>query len=216
MENARNYQRELDNLMSDEANRGKRVLIHACCAPCSSYCLLYLRPFFRVTVYYYNPNITEHPEYLKRVEEEKRLIAEYNKLNDGAFPIEYIDGNYEPEAFFEAVKGLEKEPEGGERCKKCFYLRLKSAGEVAKERDFDYFATTLTLSPLKNTNTLNIIGEQVAKEVGIDWLPSDFKKKDGYKRSIELSKEYDLYRQDFCGCGFSKAERARAKEEKNR
>ncbi|MBE5856610.1 MAG: epoxyqueuosine reductase QueH [Lachnospiraceae bacterium] len=216
MANKRNYQKELDDLMADSSNKGKRLLIHACCAPCSSYCLLYLRPFFRVTVFYYNPNITEEAEYRKRVEEEKRLISEYNKLGDGAYEISYIDGDYEPSKFYEASKGLEKEPEGGKRCEMCFALRLRRTGEVAREGDFDFFTTTLTISPLKNAETLNKIGERMGELVGVRWLPSDFKKKGGYQQSIELSKKYDLYRQDFCGCGFSKAERAMAKEEIDR
>ena len=213
MANKRNYQKELDDLMADSSNKGKSLLIHACCAPCSSYCLLYLRSFFRITVFYYNPNITEEAEYRKRVEEEKRLISEYNKLDDGAFEISYIDGDYEPSKFFEAAKGLEKEPEGGKRCEQCFALRLRRSGEVAKEGGFDFFTTTLTISPLKNADILNEIGERMGEKLGVRWLPSDFKKKNGYQRSIELSKEYDLYRQDYCGCGFSKAERERAKEE---
>lgn len=216
MSNPRNFSKELDNLMHDENNRGKRLFLHACCAPCSSYCLELLRQFFSVTVFYYNPNITYEPEYRKRVEEEKRLIDTYNKFDDG-FEISYIDGDYEPARFLEAAKGLEDCPEGGERCKKCFRLRLEETARKAKEGKFDYFTTTLTISPLKNASLLNEIGEELAKEYGIRWMPSDFKKKDGYKRSIELSKEFDLYRQDYCGCAFSKAEREKAKaEEENK
>ncbi|MBR4993216.1 MAG: epoxyqueuosine reductase QueH [Lachnospiraceae bacterium] len=210
MANVRNYQKELEAIMADENNRGRKLLLHACCAPCSSYCLEYLKGFFEITVFYYNPNITYEAEYKKRVAEEKRLIEAYNALGDG-YRISYIDGDYEPEVFLEASKGLENCPEGGERCLKCFELRLSKTAEVAKKEGFDFFSTTLTISPLKNAEALNEIGERMADKAGIRWLPSDFKKKNGYKRSIELSKEYDLYRQDYCGCAFSKAERERSK-----
>lgn len=217
MSNPRNYSKELDSLMLDEHNKGKRVFLHACCAPCSSYCLELLRQFFRVTVFYYNPNITYEPEYRKRVEEEKRLIATYNKFDDGGYEISYLDGDYEPNRFLEVSKGLEDCPEGGARCRKCFRLRLEETAKRAKEGNFDYFTTTLTISPLKNASLLNEIGEELSKEYGIRWMPSDFKKKDGYKRSIELSKEFDLYRQDYCGCAFSKAKREKSKaEEENK
>lgn len=210
MANVRNYQKELEEIMADESNKGKKLLLHACCAPCSSYCLEYLKEFFEITVFYYNPNITYEVEYRKRVAEEKRLIEAYNALGVG-YRISYIDGDYEPEVFLEASKGLENCPEGGERCLKCFELRLSKTAEVAKKEGFDFFSTTLTISPLKNAEALNEIGERLADKAGIRWLPSDFKKKNGYKRSIELSKEYDLYRQDYCGCAFSKAERERSK-----
>ena len=210
MANVRNYQKELEEIMADESNKGKKLLLHACCAPCSSYCLEYLKEFFEITVFYYNPNITYEVEYRKRVAEEKRLIEAYNALGVG-YRISYIDGDYEPEAFLEVSKGLENCPEGGERCLKCFELRLSETAEVALREGFDFFSTTLTISPLKNAEALNTIGERLADKAGIRWLPSDFKKKNGYKRSIELSKEYDLYRQDYCGCAFSKAERERSK-----
>lgn len=206
--NQRNFQKELDKILENmvkNGQEGSRLLLHSCCAPCSSYCLEYLSKYFEITVFYYNPNITLEPEYRHRVEEQKRLIAAYNE--EGVrFPISVIEGDYEPAVFLEAVKGLEKEPEGGARCEKCFRLRLQKTAELAKKEGVDYFTTTLTISPLKNAPLLNAIGEEMAKEVGVSWLPTDFKKKNGYKRSVELSAQYDLYRQDYCGCAFSKAE----------
>ena len=205
--NKRNYARELDGMIEQFQEKGEypRLLLHACCAPCSSYCMEFLRQFFDVTVFFYNPNITEDAEYHKRVAEEKRLISEYNAL--GGRRIEIIEGDYEPSDFFSAVKGYEDCKEGGERCRKCFELRLRESARVAKEGGFDFFTTTLTISPLKNADVLNEVGEEAGKEADIAFLPSDFKKKNGYKRSIELSKEYGLYRQDYCGCSFSKAQR---------
>ena len=188
------------------------MFLHSCCAPCSSYVLEYLRKFFAITVFYYNPNITEQEEYFKRVEEQKRLIREFNRqLEDvnltEAYPIEVIEGDYQRELFFDSVKGLENCKEGGERCFVCYELRLRETAKRAKELQADYFTTTLTISPLKNAAKLNEIGERLAQEYSVPFLPSDFKKKNGYQRSIELSKEYDLYRQDYCGCIYSKLER---------
>jgi len=211
----RNYQKELDSILCGLNAEGREpsLLLHSCCAPCSSYCLEYLRDYFRITVFYYNPNITEQEEYRKRVREEIRLIGAYNSLRreDGGKreEIQIIEGDYEPDSFFEMAEGLENCPEGGERCFRCYELRLRKTAELAAKQGFDYFTTTLTISPLKNAGKLNEIGERLAKEYGSAWLPSDFKKRDGYKRSIELSKEYDLYRQDYCGCVFSKEERDR-------
>lgn len=211
-----NYSRELDKILDHPANRGKSLLLHSCCAPCSSYVLEYLRGFFRITVFYYNPNITEDAEYRKRVEEQKRLIGEMNRrLSGQEFPIEVIEGDYEPDRFFECVKGLEHCREGGERCTVCFELRLRETALLAKQQAADYFTTTLTISPLKNAARINEIGEELAKEYGIPFLPSDFKKKDGYKRSIQLSAEYGLYRQDYCGCVFSRVQREEEKKEKS-
>ncbi len=214
----RNYQKELDKILEqiikDDTKKGQRLLLHSCCAPCSSYVLEYLRQYFKITVFYYNPNISMEPEYRKRVEEQKRLIAEYNTLEGKGYPIEVIEGDYEPSAFYEAAKGLEQCPEGGERCFACYELRLRKTALLAKEGAYDYFSTTLTISPLKNAKKLNEIGEHLAVEYGILWLVSDFKKKNGYKRSIELSTEYNLYRQDYCGCIYSKQERERIKEER--
>lgn len=208
--NQRNFQKELDKILENmvkNGQEGSRLLLHSCCAPCSSYCLEYLSKYFEITVFYYNPNITLEPEYRHRVEEQKRLIDAYN-AEGVRFPISVIEGDYEPTVFLEAVKGLEREPEGGARCEKCFRLRLSKTAELAKELGTDYFTTTLTISPLKNAPLLNAIGEEMAGEVGMKWLPTDFKKKNGYKRSVELSAQYGLYRQDYCGCAFSKAEAA--------
>ena len=218
--NQLNYQKELekilDKITKDEmdgtdvqngaANHPPRLFLHSCCAPCSSYCLEYLSTYFAITVFYYNPNISWEAEYLHRVEEQKRLIAAFNAKNCGHM-IEIVEGDYQPEQFFEMAKGYEDVPEGGERCFRCFDLRLRETARLAKEGQFDYFATTLTISPLKNAAKINEIGAGLAKEYGVKWLWSDFKKKNGYKRSIELSAEYDLYRQDYCGCAYSKAER---------
>ncbi len=198
----RNYQKELDQILR-EMTTPKRLLLHSCCAPCSSYCLEYLSQYFFITIFYYNPNIDMAEEYQHRVAEQKRLIAEL----PARYPISFLEGAYEPEKFHDTVKGLEAEPEGGERCFACYRLRLREAAKAAKEGGFDYMTTTLSISPLKKAEKLNEIGEEVAKEWGVSYLPSDFKKKNGYLRSVELSKEYGLYRQDYCGCSFSKAAR---------
>lgn len=216
MDNVRNFQKELDRLierLEQNNERGKRLFLHSCCAPCSSYVLEYLRNFFRITVFYYNPNISFAEEYKKRVAEQKRLIEAYNCQNDG-YPIAVVEGDYEPKKFYDMAKGLEECPEGGERCFLCYEMRLRKTAEVARAGAYDYFATTLTISPLKNAKKLNEIGEQFAKEYDISWLVSDFKKKNGYKRSIELSAQYDLYRQDYCGCIYSKQEREKCKAER--
>lgn len=255
MNRVRNYQKELDQLI-ERIGAAKEcpptLFLHSCCAPCSSYVLEYLRRYFRITVFYYNPNITEDAEYRKRVAEQKRLIAAYNEgvtgevkqnpksaavsdagtvqdtgaVNDAgevydadmvygadrqqteresvAYRIDVIEGDYEPQRFYEMAKGLEQCPEGGERCFACYELRLRETAQRAREGGYDYFTTTLSISPLKNAAKLNKIGEKLAAECGAVWLPSDFKKKDGYKRSIALSKEYGLYRQDYCGCVYSR------------
>ena len=185
------------------------LLIHACCAPCSSACLEYLDQYFNITVFYYNPNISPKSEFDKRLAEEKRLLL--------SMPFEkgvgIIEGHYDYTEFLTISKGLEDCPEGGERCFKCYRLRLEETARLAKEKGFDYFCTTLTISPLKNAQKINQIGYETAEKYGVKWLPSDFKKKEGYKRSIELSRQYDLYRQNFCGCAFSK--RASEKKEEN-
>lgn len=211
--NVINYQKELDKLLNRLEVQGEvpTLFLHSCCAPCSSYVLEYLSAYFRITVFYYNPNITSDEEYYKRVEEQKRLIATYNKKGD-KYPIEIVEGDYEPDCFYQIAKGLEQCPEGGERCFRCYELRLRETARLAQEGCYDYFGTTLTISPLKNAPKLNEIGEMLAGEYGTNWLPSDFKKKNGYKRSIELSEEYQLYRQDYCGCAYSKAERERQKK----
>lgn len=284
MNAVRNYQKELDKILDEMTKKGSAVeadagaptlFLHSCCAPCSSYVLEYLRRYFRITVFYFNPNITEDAEYRKRVAEQKRLIAVYNtkltkqvnqggsgnKLTDeetaqdstntdcdgnrwtgaeeaqasvtlasggqeltdadktrdmdgGAcgYEIQIVEGDYEPQRFFEMAKGLESCPEGGERCFACYALRLEETVKRAKAGQYDYFTTTLSISPLKNAAKLNEIGEKLAEKYGVAWLPSDFKKRDGYKRSIELSKEYDLYRQDYCGCVYSQAERQKREQ----
>jgi len=207
----RNYQKELEQIIDREKELRKRVFLHSCCAPCSSYCMEYLREHFDVTVFYYNPNITDASEYEKRVEEQERLINIYNE-EVPAHKIGLVKGIYQPAGYLQAVKGLESIKEGGERCFACFELRLKETAIQAKALGMDYFTTTLTISPLKNAEKINEIGEKIAAEIGIAWLPTDFKKKNGYLRSIELSERYGLYRQDYCGCGFSKAEREEAKK----
>ena len=203
--NQRNYQKELEKVMEEMEREGRvpSLFLHSCCAPCSSYVLEYLCPFFHITVFYYNPNISEDAEYRKRVEEQKRLIAAYNREGKG-YPIEIVEGDYEPGRFYETARGYEKCPEGGERYFRCYELRLRETAERAAAGGYDYFTTTLTISPLKNAAKLNEIGNRLSGEYQVPWLPSDFKKKNGYKRSVELSAEYDLYRQNYCGCVFSK------------
>ena len=200
--NTRNFQRELDVLLT-QLTTVPRLLLHSCCAPCSSYVLEYLRQYFEITVFYYNPNISIDVEYRKRVAEQKRLIDAYNQFPDSGYSISVIEGDYEPDVFYAAAKGLEQCPEGGERCFACYALRLRKTAELAKKLEQDYFTTTLTISPLKNAAKLNEIGERLSEQYQIPWLASDFKKKNGYKRSIELSAEYNLYRQNYCGCVYS-------------
>lgn len=215
----------MEKILQQNSQRGKSLFLHSCCAPCSSYVLTYLRTFFEITVFYYNPNITEDTEYKKRVAEQKRFILRLNEEagQDGSlsagkvFPISFQEGDYKPEAFLERIRGHEADREGGERCYLCYEMRLREAAAYGKEQGFDYFTTTLSISPMKNAKWLNEIGEKMGEEYGISYLPSDFKKKDGYKKSILLSGEYELYRQDYCGCVFSKRERQRnkGKEEEN-
>ena len=203
--NKRNYQRELDGILKELKKNGERktLLLHSCCAPCSSYCLRYLAEYFDITDLYYNPNITDREEYDKRKAELGRLIEAYNE-DQG---IRFIEGRYEPELFFEMAEPLKDLPEGGRRCYLCYELRLKEAARRAKDGGFDYFTTTLSISPHKNADWINEIGERLSEEYGVKHLPSDFKKRDGYKRSIELSAEYGLYRQDYCGCVYSRRDR---------
>ncbi len=197
-----NYQKVMENTI-DGLNDVPKLLLHSCCAPCSSYVLEYLSQYFYITVLYYNPNIFPKEEYNYRIEEQKKLI---NALNT-RYPINFIPTEYTPEDFYENIRGYEKEKEGGNRCTICYDLRLKEAAIYAKERGFDYFTTTLSISPLKDAKRLNDIGMKLAKEYDVKYLVSDFKKKNGYKRSVELSKEYGLYRQDYCGCVYSMVER---------
>lgn len=199
-----NYQRILDKTIEQLEKEGKvpSLLLHSCCAPCSSYVLEYLSEYFKITVLYYNPNISPKEEYEARVREQKRLIEEM----DFTYPVSFLEGNYVPEDFYEMAKEHESDKEGGERCFLCYEMRLREAAEAAKMGNFDYFTTTLSISPLKNAQKLNEIGIRLAKEYGVAYLMSDFKKKNGYKRSVELSAEHHLYRQDYCGCVFSKRE----------
>lgn len=202
--NKRNYQKELERLISEiPEGETPTLLLHSCCAPCSSYTLEYLTQFFSVTVFYYNPNISPEEEFQKRAAEQKRLISELPVKN----PVKFIEGDYQPEEFYGSVKGLEHIPEGGERCFACYRLRLEKTARLAAEMGFDYFATTLSISPYKNAQKLGEISEELSAIFGVKNLPCDLKKKNGYKRSIELSAEYSLYRQDYCGCVFSKRER---------
>ena len=196
-----NYQRLLDQtiLQLQEQGRVPRLLLHACCAPCSSYVLEYLSAYFLITVFYYNPNIYPEEEYRKRVQEITRLV---NSM-EFEHPVKLIEGRYDPQEFFRMAKGLEEVREGGSRCMGCYELRLKESAEIAVAGGFDYFTTTLSISPMKNAQKLNEIGQRVGEEYGVQYLLSDFKKKNGYKRSIELSGIYGLYRQDYCGCEFS-------------
>lgn len=204
-----NYQKKLDKILEDlssaETAAAPTLFLHSCCAPCSSYVLEYLCRYFRITVFYYNPNISATEEYRKRVAEQKRLIGAYNREEKG-YPIGIVEGDYEPQRFFEAARGYEACPEGGERCFRCFALRLRETAARAKAGGYDYFCTTLTISPLKNAAKLNEIGQALSQEYGIRWLPSDFKKRGGYQRSVELSAQYGLYRQNYCGCVYSRRE----------
>lgn len=201
-EKKRNYQKELDLVIDKVQKEGKTptLLLHSCCAPCSSYVLEYLSRYFKITVFYYNPNIYPQQEYEKRVQEQQHFIQDIPSKH----PIGFWEGRYEQEEFYSAVKGLEKIREGGERCYACYELRLKETARLAKEKGFDYFTTTLSISPLKNAVKLNEIGERLGAQIQVPYLVSDFKKKNGYQRSIALSGEYGLYRQDYCGCIFSK------------
>ena len=183
-----------------EHEAGKTLLLHSCCAPCSSYCLEEVAPVLKTTVFYFNPNLDSEKEYEHRKSEQLRLLIETGLAD-------FLDCDYSPELFAEVVRGLENEPEGGARCVKCFRLRLERTAKEAKARGYDFFGTTLTVSPLKNAKVINGIGFALEKELGIRYLPSDFKKRGGYLRSIELSKEHELYRQDYCGCEYSKRER---------
>ena len=195
-----NYQKNLEKLIEEHKKKGivPSLLLHSCCAPCSSYVIEYLSNYFNITVLYYNPNIGEEQEYIKRREEQKRFISQLPTT----YPVKFLDGDYNPQVFYTAVKGLENEPERGKRCSVCFSLRLSYTAKIAEENSFDYFATTLTLSPLKNAEVINNIGSNIP--CTSKYLPSDFKKREGYKRSIVLSEEYNLYRQNYCGCIFSK------------
>ena len=207
----RNYYQEfLEITKKIEPQKKPKLLLHVCCAPCSSHCLSVVVPFFDVTVFYYNPNISPFDEYQRRANEEIRFLKE-------AYPfVHFVEGEYDNQNFVSMAKGLEKLDEGGERCKKCYKMRLEKTAEYARKNGYDYFTTTLTVSPYKHSPTLNQIGEEVAKDYGVKYLVSDFKKQNGYKHSIELSQQYNLYRQDYCGCQFSKNARERYLEIKRK
>lgn len=199
-----NYQKTLDNILENIKQEGNspRLLLHSCCAPCSTHVLLYLTDFFEITIFFYNPNIYPESEYQKRAKEQVRLLNELPTKNK----INFIQEEYHPDEFYSSIKGLENESEGGLRCFKCYDLRLEKTAITAKNLDFGYFTTTLSISPFKNAFKLNEIGNKLADMYGVKFLPSDFKKKEGYKNSITLSRKYDLYRQEYCGCIFSKKE----------
>ena len=207
-----NYQKVLDDTLSHISNSGNfpSLLLHSCCAPCSSYVLEYLSSYFHITVFYYNPNIYPSEEYYKRIAEQKWLIDVLNAEQiSNRLKINITEGNYDTEKYYDAIRGFENLREGGERCFKCYELRLREAASFAVKNHFVYFTTTLTLSPLKNSAKINEIGSKIAEEYGINYLFSDFKKREGYKRSIVLSHRYNLYRQNYCGCKFSQAVKAK-------
>ena len=200
-----NYQKMLEETIAKNQSENKvpTLLLHSCCAPCSSYCLEYLSQYFKITVFYYNPNIYPEEEYFKRVKEQQRFIERL----PAKYPVSFVEGNYDKERFYQMAQGLEDVKEGGERCFRCYELRLRESAEIANKLHMDYFTTTLSISPLKNAEKLNEIGDRLSEEYGISYLNSDFKKKNGYKRSVELSEEYGMYRQYYCGCVFSKKQR---------
>ena len=204
-----NYQRELDKLIAEFEKEGRvpSLLLHSCCGPCSSYCIEYLSQYFNITVFYYNPNIYPDEEYYHRVKEQQRFISQFPTKHK----VSFIEGDFDTDRFYEIAKGLENEPEKGARCHKCYDLRLRRTAEVALEKGFDFFTTTLTISPMKDSQILNEIGLAIADEIGVKWLSSDFKKREGYKRSTELSREYNMYRQDYCGCVYSYRDRQQQK-----
>ena len=203
-----NYQKKLDETIRNLSGGAPSLLLHACCAPCASYVLEYLSQYFRITLFYYNPNISPEEEYRKRVGEVRRLLSALPMK----YPAEFVEGKYDSFHFFEMSQGHEKDPEGGERCMKCYAMRLEETAKYACAGKFDYFTTTLSISPYKNAQKLNEIGSELEKKYGVKYLYSDFKKKGGYQRSIELSHQYDLYRQNYCGCVFSKENRRPRKE----
>lgn len=193
----------------DKLDSKARLLLHSCCAPCSTQVIKRLMENFNIEVFFFNPNIYPKDEYMKRLEEQRRLV------NEMGLDYRVVDIGFKDELFYESIKGLEHLGEGSERCNNCFELRLRETAKYARENNFDYFATTLTISPMKNAQVINKIGEKTAEEYGVKFLYSDFKKENGFKKSIEISKDFDLYRQDYCGCVFSKRERdERLKENK--
>lgn len=207
-----NYQKVLDETLLNLENQNitPKLLLHACCAPCSSYVIEYLSKYFEITIYYYNPNIFPESEYARRMNELKNFLKQYKTINK----VQLIEEEYIPDEYHKSVKGLEKLGERSERCYKCYELRMKKSCIYAKKNNFDYFTTTLSISPYKNSAWINEIGKKLSEEYNIKYLYSDFKKKNGYKRSLELSKEYNLYRQDYCGCVYSKEERKQVESER--
>ena len=195
-----NYQKQTDIVLAALAGEKPRLLLQSCCGPCSSYVLEYLTQHFRVTVLYYNPNIQPREEYDKRLFWQREILAQLPTPE----VVDILECEYDGARYTQAVRGLEREPEGGARCTVCFRLRLEETARLAKAHGYDYFCTTLTVSPHKDAERINAIGSALAAQYGVAWLPSDFKKREGYKRSIALSKQYGLYRQDYCGCLFSK------------
>lgn len=200
-----NYQKLLDLKLEEIKNSGitPTLLLHACCAPCSSYTLEYLSKYFKITIYYYNPNIHPKDEYTRRINELKKFLNEFKVENE----VKLVEEQYNPTEYFEAIKGLENLGEKSKRCYECYKLRMEKACKYASENGFDYFTTTLSISPYKISDWINEIGETLQNKYDISYLYADFKKKNGYKRSLELSKKYNLYRQDYCGCIYSKQER---------
>lgn len=199
----KNFQRELDLIIKNiDSENPPSLLIHSCCGPCSSYVLEYLSNYFKIVLFYYNPNIYPQEEYFKRLDEQKRIINKIDSINK----IELVEGEYNTKKYYDAIKGMENLGEGSQRCFDCYEFRLIEAAKLCKEFNMDYFVTTLSISPYKNAEKINEIGYRIGKEFNVNYLPSDFKKKGGYQRSIVLSKEWDLYRQDYCGCVFSKKE----------
>ena len=200
-----NYQKLLDQKLEEikSSNTIPTLLLHACCAPCSSYTLEYLSKYFKITIYYYNPNIHPEEEYRRRINELKKFLKEFKTENK----VNLIEKDYNPKEYFDKVKGLENLGERSKRCYMCYKLRMEEIAKYAKENNYDYFTTTLSISPYKNSTWINEIGEELQSKYNINYLYADLKKKNGYKRSLELSKEYNLYRQDYCGCIYSKQER---------
>lgn len=198
-----NYSNKCEQILNS-LKETKNILIHSCCGPCSSYVIKYLLPYFNITILYYNPNIFPYEEYLKRKEEQIKVINELNKISDNKINI--MDCDYDNSIYEKEIKGLEKEPERGKRCEVCYKLRMEKTAVLAKEKNYDYFCTTLSVSPYKNANLINQIGKELEEKYNVKWLYSDFKKKDGYKESIKLSEKYNLYRQNYCGCIYSKKE----------
>ena len=207
-----NYNKEMENILESlkKDNKVPKLLLHSCCAPCSSHVISVLTDYFDITILYYNPNIEPFEEYEKRKQEEIRFIEQYPNKNK----LDIIDCDYDNILFKKMSEGLEQEKEGGARCVKCYHLRLDKTASMASELNYDYFATTLTVSPLKNSEKLNTIGKFLETKYNIKYLVSDFKKKEGYKHSIELAKEYVLYRQEYCGCSDSKQQRELEKQNK--